>query len=263
MQYLALSFVLGLACSAPGFIRPVHFVAIGYAASIAAQAVAAAILYNATLSGWAFIQVLLLFAYGVRLGSYLMVRNRDRGYLDHQSPEGAKRSPPGVMAKAAIWIGVSTLYALMALPAFLTLSAQAHGLPLGSLPAGVALMAFGLALESAADWQKSRFKAVAPTQLCNVGLYRFVRCPNYLGEMLFWVGLWLSALSAYSGWLEWSLCALGLASILGIMIGATRRLEVEQERHYAADGTFAAYRASVPILLPFLPIYSLRGAGAR
>ncbi len=263
LQYLALSFVLCLACSALGFIRAVNFVGAGYAASIAAEAAAAAILYAATLSGWPLIQVLLLCAYGIRLGSYLTLRDRNRGYQDHQSPQGARRSPPGMMAKIAIWIGVSTLYVLMALPAFLTLSAQAHGLPLGSVPAGVVLMALGLGLETVADWQKFRFKAGAPTLLCKTGLYRFVRCPNYLGEMLFWSGLWLSALSAYQGWLECSLSTLGLASILGIMIGATRRLEGEQVRHYGADPTFAAYRKSVPILLPFLPLYSLRGAAAR
>jgi steroid 5-alpha reductase family enzyme len=234
LQYLALSFVLCLACSALGFIRTVNFVGVGYAASIAAQSVAAAILYAANLSGWPLVQVLLLCAYGIRLGSYLTLRDRDRGYQDHQSPMGARRSPPGAMAKIAIWVGVSTLYVLMALPAFLTLSAQAHGLPLGSLPAGVVLMSLGLGLETVADWQKFRFKAGAPTLLCKTGLYQLVRCPNYLGEMVFWSGLWLSALSAYQGWLEWSLSTLGLASILGIMIGATRRLEGEQERHYAA-----------------------------
>ena len=263
MQYLALSFVLCLACSALGFIRTVNFVGVGYAASIAAQSVAAAILYAANLSGWPLVQVLLLCAYGIRLGSYLTLRDRDRGYQDHQSPKGATRMPPGAMARIAIWVGVSTRYVLMPLPAFLTLSAQAHGLPLGSLPGGVVIMSLGLGLETVADWQKFRFKAGAPTQLCKTGLYRLVRYPNYFGEMVFWSGLWLSALSAYQGWLEWSLSTLGLASILGIMIGATRRLEGKQERHYAADAAFVAYRRSVPILLPFLPLYSLRGAAAR
>jgi len=36
--------------------------------------------------------------------------------------------------------------------------------------------------------QKSAFKARQPDRFCDVGLYRFVRCPNHLGEMLFWTG---------------------------------------------------------------------------
>ena len=111
----------------------------------------------------------------------------------------------------------------------------------------VALMVIGLGLESVADRQKYRFKAAHPTRFCDTGLYHFVRCPNYLGEMLFWIGLWLSATAAYQGWLEWSLCSLGLATILGIMIGATRRLEGEQATHYGNDGGYATYRTSVPV----------------
>jgi hypothetical protein len=44
--------------------------------------------------------------------------------------------------KAGIWVGVSVLYVLMFLPALLTMSAQARGLALASLPVGVALIKF-------------------------------------------------------------------------------------------------------------------------
>ena len=171
------------------------------------------------------------------------------------------RLAPGPRGYLAVWIGVAALYVLLALPTFLTLSAQAGGVPLRSLPTGITLMALGLGLESVADWQKFRFKAAYPTRFCNTGLYRIVRCTNYLGEMLFWIGLWFSATSAYQGWLERGLCTLGLACILGIMIGATRRLEREQADHYAADLGYATYRKTVPVLLPFLPLYSLRALG--
>lgn len=94
-------------------------------------------------------------------------------------------------------------------------------------------------------------------------MYQIVRCPNYFGEMLFWIGLWLSATTAYKGWLEWSLCTLGLACILGIMISATRRLEAEQADHYADDGAYETYRKTVPVLFPFLPVYNLRAIDVR
>jgi hypothetical protein len=47
------------------------------------------------------------------------------------------------------------------------------------------------------------------------------------------------------------------------MIGATRRLEDEQADHYAADGAYATYRKTVPVLFPFLPVYTLRPIGVR
>ncbi len=236
---------------------------LSYAASLAAQAVAAAALFFATLEGWTFVQVSLLFTYGIRLGSYLVIRNLNRGFRAREARLLAKRGRIGALTKFIIWISVAALYVLLALPVLLTLSAEAAGLPLGSLPLGITLMAIGLGFESVADWQKYRFKVAQPTRFCNSGLYRIVRCPNYLGEMLFWIGVWFSAATAYHGWLEWSLCTVGLACILGIMIGATRRLEGEQAEHYAADDAYAIYTRTVPVLFPFLPIYSLRHMSAR
>jgi steroid 5-alpha reductase family enzyme len=134
LQYLALAFGICLVCSMLGFIRVVYFVSLSYAASIAAQAVAAAVLYSASIAGWLLIQVLLLLAYGIRLASYLTLRNRDRGFQDREAIQGAKRGRIGMLAKIGIWIAVAALYVMMALPTFVTLAAQAAGLPQGSLP---------------------------------------------------------------------------------------------------------------------------------
>ena len=260
--YLTLSFFICLLCSIPGFFRIVYFVGVCYGGSIAAEAFAAAVIFRATLAGWALAQVLLLFGYGIRLAGYLVIRNMDRDYQRREASQAAKRGTVGVLKRIGIWVGVAALYVLMALPVFLTLTAAASGLPLSSLPAGVVLMAIGLLLESIADWQKFHFKAAHPGRFCDTGLYRVVRCPNYLGEMVFWSGLWISALGAYHGWVEWLLCAMGLAAILGIMIGATRRLEGEQAERYGTERAYTTYRRTVPVLLPFLPLYSLCRTGA-
>ena len=47
--------------------------------------------------------------------------------------------------------------------------------------AGLLFMGSGLVIEALSDKQKSDFKAQFPKQYCNVGLYRWVRCPNYFG----------------------------------------------------------------------------------
>jgi steroid 5-alpha reductase family enzyme len=111
---------------------------------------------------------------------------------------------------------VSVLYVLMFTPALLTMSEQART-ALPSVFPGVVVMTCGLALEASADWQKFRFKTKAPSQFCRQGLYRFVRCPNYLGEMLFWLGVWLSALSAYQKRFAWLLSSAGFITIRCIM----------------------------------------------
>jgi steroid 5-alpha reductase family enzyme len=160
--------------------------------------------------------------------------------------------------KVAIWVGVSFFYVLLFLPALLTMSAQAGGMELASAPLGILLMLAGLGIEACADWQKSRFKKQNPSRFCDVGLYSVVRFPNYFGEIVFWLGLWVSAMSTYRSLPAWALGSLGFLFIVLVMIGASRRLELKQSKNYGSSAAFEAYSRRVPILIPFLPIYSLR-----
>jgi steroid 5-alpha reductase family enzyme len=88
-------------------------------------------------------------------------------------------------------IALAPLAALAAPPA-------APGL-LGWLGATVALG--GLAIETRADWELDAHKR-GPRRdaVCDHGLRALVRYPNYLGEILFWVGVWLIAAGAGAWW---------------------------------------------------------------
>ena len=46
----------------------------------------------------------------------------------------------------------------------------------------------GIALEAVADLQKLQFKKVYGDTFCDEGLYRYCKHPNYLGEIMTWVG---------------------------------------------------------------------------
>jgi len=257
-QYLVLSLALSLVLSALGFKKVVYFVSLGYAASIAAQAIIMPLLYRNTLREWALAQSVLLLAYGLRLGAFVSARERAASYQEEQAANAARGAKMRGPMKAAIWVGVSILYVLMFLPALLTMSAQAAGQTLSSTPIGVALMAAALGVEACADWQKSRFKKQNPSHFCDVGLYRVVRFPNYFGEMVFWFGVWISAMSAFQSPLEWTLGSLGFMCIESVMLGSSRRLEAKQTGRYDADAAYRAYAKKTPILFPLLPLYSLR-----
>jgi len=77
------------------------------------------------------------------------------------------------------------------------------GRPLGALDAAAALVTAGaILLEAVADWQLHRFLAARrdPAALLDSGLWAVSRHPNYLGEVLFWWGLWLFGLAADPAW---------------------------------------------------------------
>lgn len=198
---------------------------------------------------------------GGRLGFFVLRREARPSYQQEserlQNRYGQAKGP----AKLAIWIGVSVLYVLMFLPALYHLSGTAL-LPTPTAVAvelgGVALLFGGLLLETGADQQKSAFKALHPREFCGVGLYRWVRCPNYLGEILFWVGSWIMGVSFYSGLWQWLGSFAELIGIILIMMGSTKRLEAEQESRYGNLPAFQSYCRRTPVLFPFLPIYTLR-----
>ncbi len=119
-------------------------------------------------------------------------------------------------------------------------------------------MAGGLVLEAMADLQKSKFKRKNPDLFCNTGLYKIVRCPNYLGEILIWVGSFTAGIAAFTNPLFAIMAGIGLVCIVLIMMGSTKRLEQRQDERYGHLDKYQDFVNKVPVLFPFLPIYSLK-----
>lgn len=248
---LATAFIV----SSLGFYRLVWFISVGYGYSIAAMATAVVCLAGRGGSWLLAIQLVLLFAYGVRLGTHVLLR--DRNAACRQTARATYGEVTGSLGiKFAIWIAVGPLYVAMFSPAAF------HSLHAGSTPiltlAGMIIMAGGLILEAAADWQKSAAKKVAPDRFCDVGLFAWVRCPAYLGEMLFWIGNWVAGNAFYFAWWHWTLSLAGLLCIVLIMLGATKRIEASQQRRYGQLAEFRRYTKTVPILIPWVPLYSVQ-----
>ncbi len=58
-------------------------------------------------------------------------------------------------------------------------------------------------------------------------------------------------------WWHWTASLGGLVCIVLIMLGSTKRLEAAQQRRYGQMPEFQRYTQSVPILIPWVPLYSL------
>jgi steroid 5-alpha reductase family enzyme len=123
---------------------------------------------------------------------------------------------------------------------------------------GLFIMLVGFILESLADHQKSTFKRSQPQRFCDSGLYRWVRSPNYLGEILFWCGNGVAGWLAYDSVSKWVIASLGLIGIIFIMIISTRRLEIKQSARYGDMPEFQTYIRNVPILFPNTKIFSIK-----
>lgn len=248
--------IIALVISSIGFYKYVYFISLGYGFSIAGIGVALLILYHGSAGVVGILQSLLFVVYGCRLGGYLLVRElRSASYRNKMKKEIKDGSDMRLVAKFSIWISCAFLYVFEVSPVLFRFQ---NGRASGAVQiVGLIISVLGLVLESSSDLQKSAAKKKNPFRFVDTGLFRIVRCPNYLGEVLFWTGVFVSGVNVLQGLLQWICALIGYIGIVYIMFGGARRLELRQNRTYGADPEYQAYVQKVPILIPLIPLYSV------
>jgi steroid 5-alpha reductase family enzyme len=115
---------------------------------------------------------------------------------------------------------------VLAAPALVAVASPGAGAD-AAVIAGVALWAGAWALESLADFQKGRFARRDPqadTRVCEVGLWRYSRHPNYFFQWVQWHGLIVACLPAlirlhgHLALAPWCGLAFGLVAISPAML---------------------------------------------
>ena len=251
-----LLFGICMLVSAIGFKNYVWFISLGYGFSIAAEGLAMLILYSKSLTLGTILCCVLFILYGLRLGGYLTIRELgSSSYKKNMKGEIKEGSTVPFGVKIAIWVTCALLYVTQISGVFYRMHNAVQDNALVFV--GAAIMLLGVSLETAADIQKNNAKKVNPRRFVDTGLYRIVRCPNYLGEMIFWTGVLIAGIGAVSGW-QWIVVAIGYIGIIFVMFSGARRLEIRQDKNYGNDPEYQKYVTTVPILLPFIPLYSVK-----
>jgi steroid 5-alpha reductase family enzyme len=255
--------VCAVMCSV-GFYKFVYFLSIGYGFAVAGGGIAVLVMYfvnpTATPLWIMLVQTALFIAYGVRLSGFLLVREFKNATFkktdvakDTLAKNGEKKMP--VFVLATIWVFVSILYVAQVSPMLFRYSNGSTDIIAPII--GFVISVFGLVLESIADKQKSAQKKANPNMVATQGLYKIVRCPNYLGEILFWTGIFVSGVTAYAGIGQWIMAILAYVAIVYIMFNGAQRLEKRQMARYGNDPAYNEYANKTPIIIPLLPIYHL------
>ena len=133
------------------------------------------------------------------------------------------------------------------LPAYPALAGP--GRPWHALDTAAAVIAGGaVLLESAADLQLRRFLRARrdPAAVLDTGLWALCRHPNYLGEILFWWGLWLSGVAAAPSW-AWT--AVGPLAITLLFVFVS--VPWMDRRMAARHSAFVERLRAAPALVPW------------
>lgn len=241
---------LAAACTAPtllGFWKTEYGVSYAYGAAMAACG-ALTLPAAATCGTLARAHALVLVLYGVRLNSFLLFREatiprfrKFREKIEERTKQSGSR-----LKRAPFVLGCSLLYYCMGAPLMVTAAAPAAGVARTALAIEVGLMYAGFAVAAIGDLQKTLVKAKeGEDALVRTGLFRWLRHPNYTGELLLWGTSAAAALTlaptavaagvpmrAVGGWLIAAVT--GYAGIAFVLVGAATGLEKRQREKYGA-----------------------------
>mgnify|MGYP000862506758 CR=1 FL=1 len=185
--------------------------------------------------------------FGLRLLWHLRARGTDPSYAAIRARSDAMHAATPLGAKLFLWIMMSWLMTFHAMTAY-NVGVAARVTPL--LLAGVLVMVAGLSLEAAADAQKLAAKRIDAGRFVAGGLYRRVRHPNYLGEIVFQLGLVLTGLGSGAPPLAMLAGVIAPLYVVALMWYAAEDLDEKQLARYGADAQYRAYRSSSARLIP-------------
>ena len=249
------TFLVSLITTSVGFIKFIYFISLGYGFSVASIGVFLLITQkNSGISEK--ILGLLFFLYGMRLALFLLYRDlKSSSYHEKMKEERKNRKEMKFSVKIMLWISCALLYSCQSSPLTFRFTSTKNDKNVSY--AGIIIAFLGFLMEARADYEKNVAKKINPNRFVDSGLFKLVRCPNYFGEILFWTGNFISGVKIYNGLVQWIISFIGYICIVFVMFGGTRTLEIRQNKSYGKDPEYQKYVKTTPILIPFIPLYSV------
>jgi steroid 5-alpha reductase family enzyme len=191
--------------------------------------------------------LILLTAWALRLTANCLARWRGLGHEDWRYA-GYRRLGAGYWPVSFLGFHLvpTVLVFLGCLPLWPALAAG--GRAPGILDLAAAFVTAGaIGIEAVADVQLRRFLARPRSgrRLFEEGLWKLLRHPNYLGEVLFWWGLWLFGLAADPSW-WWTIAGPSAITLMFLLVSVPMmnrhlrgRRTYESPRRRTASSTIA------------------------
>ena len=204
-------------------------------------------------TAWAFYKgcctlpvVLLLIAvwyWGIRLTGNWARTFKGLGHEDWRYTMYRETQPP-------VLFHITNFFGLNMMPTLLVFACMLPGFGLFEAESAnwITWLGFAICLASAtiqliADTQIHRFRASHPKQLCNVGLWKHGRHPNYFGEIQMWWGVWV--MYASTNGIDWHIFAPIAMTGLFLFIS----IPMMEKRQLQNKPGYAEYRKSTRILI--------------
>jgi len=187
----------------------------------------------------------MVVVWALRLGSFLflrILRDGSDGRFDRIKPDFLRFLMTWTLQ--GLWVSITLGAALAAL------TSAGDMQPNAWFYLGAAIWLFGFLIEVVADEQKRRFRRDTRNQgqFIQHGLWRYSRHPNYVGEILLWLGISIAVAPALSGWQLVTLVSPLFVYLLLTRVSGVPLLEARARRRWGDHPDYAAYLERTPIL---------------
>jgi len=191
--------------------------------------------------------------YGVRLTLFLLYREICIARFRKFREKIEERAPSSRLSRTPFIISCSLLYLWMSAPVLLVAGVPEIGCSIARSAswAGVAAAALGFLVAAIGDIQKSIVKArCGENALVTTGVFKYLRHPNYTGELLLWSSstfVGIASTVAYFSWPRLGGVAASLLGLLGIgfvLARAAANLEKRQRETYGSDPVYKEWLKS-------------------
>jgi steroid 5-alpha reductase family enzyme len=191
--------------------------------------------------------------WGLRLGLHLLFTRVNGQPEEGRYAELRRKWGSNVGLKFLLFFEVqAVLCGVLSLPFLVAMHDPGKGMPeLENVGLGIWVVAF--LGEMIADWQLARFKKDPKNKgrVCNVGLWRYSRHPNYFFEFFIWVSFAMVALPAKYGYLG----LIAPALILYFLFRVTGIPATEEQAIRSKGKAYREYQKSTSAFIPWFPDY--------
>lgn len=220
---------------------------LSYGLTFILGALAALIIEINTLSLFKGILFGLVTIWGLRLSTYLFIRILKTG--KDKRFDGIRED---TFKFASFWLlqAVSIFVILLPTTYILLKPIQMEFNTIAIV--GIVLGALGILIEGLADYQKYIFKNDTSNKgkWIDTGLWKYSRHPNYLGEIMMWVGVYIFAIPYLTdfGWLT-IISPLYILALL-LFVSGVPTLEKKDDDRYKGNSEYVEYKKNTGLLLP-------------
>lgn len=205
--------------------------------------------YSVPLDARSILLAVLVVVWAIRLGTFLFSRIQKAGKddrFDELIPSFIRFL--NVWTIQGLWVTFTLAAALVAITTTTRKELDIFAV------VGFLIWLLGFIIEVVADAQKSRFNADPANKgkFIQTGLWSRSRHPNYLGEIVLWIGIAIIALPVLQGWAWIALISPLFVAILLTRISGIPLLQKKADKKWGGQADYEAYKKNTPVLIPKL-----------